>query len=211
MPMSILLLLLQFDPLPIEGSNYNAQITGFELPPQDPAYFEDYTVFCDIRITHNIGFDTQYSALDCPINMVEPAIEASKKWIFEFPNDATGKSDFKIRFIARYESKISLMTLHSQIDPGYKAAFEGFTGVPGLKLVHPAEILRSKPGKAKKEAPYKCQVNLTVDYDGKPINIKPDCMQIKAVQKALKKWKFSPRVVDGITEQEELTVEISFL
>jgi hypothetical protein len=153
--------------------------------------------------------------------MVPAARAAVAQWRFAPAEgaEADGPTRFELRFVVRYSEQFATMTTHAQLDPGERAAFDGAVGVPGVKLAHPAAVVKLKapkiPGKARKAgvAPQVCPVVLMVEPNARAAqpdaSACPEALREAAVE-AVSRARYRPRVVDGMTEEQKLTVEVKF-
>ncbi|MFH1468292.1 MAG: energy transducer TonB [Pseudomonadota bacterium] len=211
------------DPLPLRGDPWDLVVTRFVLPPQDVSWLTTTDVFraCVLEGTLAPGAEPTWQVRECPEPMVPAAQAAVALWRFApAPGaEAEGPTRFELRFVVRYAEQLATMTTHAQLDPGTEAAFDGAEGVPGVKLAHPAALVKLKapkvPGKAKKAgvAPQACDVVLMVEPNGEVAQPDaaacPEALREAAI-KAATRARYSPRVVDGMTEEQKLTVEVSF-
>lgn len=211
------------EPLPLHGDGWDLEVHSYLLPPQDVAWLESTDAFrsCDLAGTMDPSGAVAWELGTCPQAMGPAALEATRAWrILPAPDaEIEGSTRFVIRYVVRYSETLATMTTHATIDPGARAAFDGYAGVPGVKLVHPAslaKIAQPKLPKASKKAgivPPACAVRLSVDPVGKPHDATVlDCPEglVAAAAKAAGKARFTPRVVDGMTEVEELTITVQF-
>lgn len=211
------------EPLPLRGDPWDLVVTRFVLPPQDVSWLTTTDVFraCVLEGTLSPGAEPTWQVRECPEPMVPAAQAAAAVWRLEPAEGAAaeGPTRFELRFVVRYSEQFATMTTHAQIDPGAEAAFDGAAGVPGVKLAHAAALRKLKPpkvpGEAKKAGvgPQACDVVVRVEPNGRAAL--PDasaCPQAlrEAAVKAVTRARFSPRVVDGMTEEQKLTVTVSF-
>ncbi len=213
------------DPLPIDAWPWDVRATAFLLPVQDVAWLTDDAPFhtCPVDVTWTLaGAPVALTAADCHPPMAAPCEAATRAWRLEpgDPSAAVGETRFTVRYVYRYSEKVGTTTLHAEVDPGGEAAFLGSVGPPGIKLVHPAratrEVTPRLPRAARKAglAAGACPVDLTVDPGGRPTNARaraecPEPLRAEGVR-AASRWRFSPRVVDAVTEPEALTVVVAF-
>ncbi len=211
------------EPLPLSGSEWALEVHSYVLPPQDVSWLESTDTFRSCILAGTLGPDgaAAYTLQDCPQAMGPVALAATEAWSIQPAPDAepAGPSVFEIRYVVRYAETLGTMTTHATIDPGAEAAFDGYVGVPGIKLVHPARVTKLKQPKlpkASKKAgitPPICRARLSVDPAGEPHDIAViDCPEglVAAARKAVSKARFSPMVVDGMTETDEITIPVPF-
>jgi hypothetical protein len=211
------------EPLPLHGDPWDLRVTRFVLPPQDVSWLTTTDVFraCVLTGTLVAGSEPTWQVGECPEPMVPAAQAAVALWRFEPAEGAVSESPtrFEVRFIVRYSEQFATMTTHAALDPGEEAAFDGAEGVPGVKLAHPAAVARLKapkvPGKARKAGiePQACPVVLMVEPDGRAAqpdaSACPEALREAAI-KTVTHARYRPRVVDGMTEEQKLTVEVHF-
>ncbi|MBN1337290.1 MAG: energy transducer TonB [Deltaproteobacteria bacterium] len=213
------------EPFPVDGWPWDARVLAFLLPVQDVSWLTDDAPFhtCSVNVTWAAGTEPVARAMpDCHPPMVGPCEAATRRWRFE-PLDASaaeGETRFAIRYVYRYSEQVGATTLHVEVDPGEVAAFDGWVGPPGVKLVHPArvrkEVTPRLPRSARKAGmgAGACPVTLTVDPGGRPreIRAREECPEVlrEAGLEAASRWRFSPRVVDAVTAPETLTVVVAF-
>ncbi len=211
------------EPLPVRGDPWDLELLAYLLPPQDVSWLTTTDPFrsCVLAGSFVVGTAPSFEVRSCPEPMVSAALGASQLWQFAAAPDADaqGTTHFEIRYVVRYAEMLGTMTTHVTLDPGADAAFEGVVGVPGIKLVHPAQLTKAKQPKLPRSArkaglePQECTVGLSVDPVGKPKQLValdcPEPLRAAAV-KAATKYRYSPRVVDGMTEVQELEVTVSF-
>jgi hypothetical protein len=211
------------EPLPLHGEPWDLEVHSYVLPPQDVSWLESTDAFrsCVLRGTLQPDGAASFELGGCPEAMSPVALEATRRWSIQPAPDAApeGPTRFEIRYVVRYSETLATMTTHAAIDPGEQAAFEGFAGVPGVKLVHPAGLEKLKQPKLPKASrkagiePPLCQVKLAVDPAGEPHDVQVvDCPEglVEAAAKAARKARYTPRVVDGMTESETITVPVPF-
>ncbi len=211
------------EPLPLHGEPWDLELHSYVLPPQDVSWLESTDAFrsCVLSGTMSPEGIVSYQLGACPQAMGPVALLATQAWDVAPAPDAEveGPTRFEIRYVVRYSETLATMTTHATIDPGEQAAFDGYSGVPGIKLVHPAQLTKLKQPKlpkASKKAgitPPLCQVDLSVDPAGEPHGIVVvDCPEglVEAASKAASKARYSPRVVDGMTEVDEITIAVPF-
>lgn len=211
------------EPLPLHGEPWALEVHSYALPPQDVSWLESTDAFRACVMTGTMGTEgtISFELGACPQAMGPVALAATQTWSIQpVPGvEPDGPTRFEIRYVVRYSETLATMTTHATIDPGEEAAFHGYTGVPGIKLVHPARLTKLKQPKlpkASKKAgitPPVCQVELSVDPVGKPHEIAVvDCPEglVDAARKAVSKARFSPKVVDGMTEVDEITIAVPF-
>ena len=211
------------EPLPLHGEPWALEVHSYVLPPQDVSWLETTDAFrsCVLKGTMSPEGSTSFELGSCPQAMGPVALAATGLWrVMPAPDAETdGSTSFEIRYVVRYSETLATMTTHASLDPGAAAAFDGYTGVPGIKLVHPAQLTKLKQPKlpkASKKAgiePPLCQVELTVDPVGEPHDVVVvDCPEglVEAAAKAATRARYSPRVVDGMTEVDEITIAVPF-
>ena len=211
------------EPLPLHGDPWDLQVLAFLVPPQDPAWLTSTDPFrnCVLDGTLEPGGDPAWRVRDCPEPMVPAALAAAAVWrlVAADPEQARGPTRFELRFVVRYAEQLATMTAHAALDPGAEEAFAGAIGVPGVKLVHPAALQRLKPPRVPRAArkagiaAQTCSAALVVDPAGRARGIRVDgCPEalVPAAQRAAQKARYSPRVVDGMTEEQELAIEVAF-
>ena len=215
--------LLLAEPLPLHGSAWDLEVHSYVLPPQDVSWLESTDAFrsCVLRGSMAPGNDPHFELVSCPEAMGPVALEATQRWDLQAAADADpeGTTRFEVRYVVRYSETLATMTTHATIDPGEQAAFEGYTGVPGLKLVHGAALQKLKQPKlpkASKKAgivPPVCQLRVHVMPSGDAQEIAviecPEGLSEAAI-KAARKGRYSSRVVDGMTESETISVPVPF-
>jgi hypothetical protein len=211
------------EPFPVQAGGTVPRVLAYALPRPDPAWFTDerFERICALRV--NLAPDASFSVqeLACPAEALASSLETSSRWRFAFLEGEAPKEPVSLvlRFVQRYEEKVQVLTMHAELDPGRKAAFEGVNGPPGVKLVHPAEAMSVPtakiPSKARKagQGPGVCRVAARVDPDGRardPVLAAdcPDPLDL-VVANSVAKARFLPRVVDGLKEPElvEFSVE----
>ncbi len=211
------------EPLPLHAEPWPLLVQAWLLPPQDPAWLTSTDPFrsCVLLGSFLPGAQVEFEVIGCPEPMVDAALQASRAWRFApaDPQQVSGSTEFELRYVVRYSEQLATMTTHAALDPGREQAFDGAVGVPGIKLVHPAGVERERsarlPRRARKAAlePQPCSVDLVVDPVGSPAQpVLVECHELLA-HKALKlasKWRFTPRVVDGMTEPQELSIQVEF-
>lgn len=191
------------EPLPIVGDPAPTTVIAYALPRPDPAFLESEARFhvCEVRV--DWGPTPAYEAPACTEAFGPAALAAARQWSFGEP------ARVRLRFLLRYEEAIGTLSTSAEIDPGRKEAFAGVIGAPGLRMVHPAEPRRPIRLKQKDLAPGSCRVRVAVDAAGRVREATSvDCAENAAVE-AAKKAKFWPRVVDGVTQPDEVVVEVS--
>ncbi len=211
------------EPLPIHGEPWDLELRAYLLPPQDVSWLTTTDAFRSCVLSGSLVADgsPSFEVVRCPEPMVGAAMEATRRWSFVPAPDAepSGATRFEVQYVVRYAEQLGTMTTHVALDPGADAAFDGAVGVPGIKLVHPAQVVKSKPAKLPKKArkaglePQPCTVGLSVDPVGKPQQLVAlDCPEDlrPAAIKAASKYRYTPRVVDGMTEVEEIRVTVDF-
>ena len=210
------------EPIPIVGTPVSVLAVAYLLPPQDPAWLTDAARFrtCTVEVLFAPEAPIEAKPLDCPEPMGAAVAKATSEWEFKAARPAdTGLTRFRVDWIFRYEEKFGFTTLHAEVDPGEENAFSGMAGPPGVKLVHPARVekeVRAKvPRKAKKRGVVaeNCTGQVELDPLGGPVRVEwttcPDSLR-ESAGKALTKWTFAPRVVDGVTDADLLLVEVMF-
>jgi hypothetical protein len=211
------------EPLPLHGSAWDLEVHSYVLPPQDVSWLESTDAFrsCVIRGSMAPGGVASFELVSCPDAMGPVALEATQRWAIQPAPDAEpeGTTVFEVHYVVRYSETLATMTTHATIDPGTAAAFDGYAGVPGVKLVHGAGLVKLKQPKlpkASKKAgitPPVCQLRVAVDPVGSAGVIDvvecPEGLGASAV-KAARKARYTPRVVDGMTESETITVPVPF-
>ena len=209
------------EPIPIDAQPWPVLATAYLLPPQDPAWLtsEDPFRSCEVQLLFEPARPLEVKVGSCPATMVEAAAAASLAWRFE-PSEAgagSGATCISLCYVVRYDATLGLMTLHVAVDPGEEAAFDGTVGPPGVKLVRPARVLRQRAGRLPRAArkaglePGSCALRLVVDPAGKPGSFETlECGELVslAAARAAARWRFAPRVADGVTEPERLTIEV---
>lgn len=210
------------EPIPVAGKPVPVQATAYLLPAQDPAWLTDEARFrtCTVQVTWAPEAPAEVSVPGCPQPFGDAMAAATRSW--EFRTAERGESSltkFQVVWVLRYEERLGFMTLHAEVDPGREAAFEGRSGPPGVKLVHPAEVdreVRAKmPRKVRRKGVDKgpCQGRVEVAPDGLADRVEwescPDALR-ESAGKALSKWRFSPRVVDGVTDTDVVSVQVVF-
>jgi hypothetical protein len=211
------------EPLPLHGEPWDLEVHAYLLPPQDVSWLESTDAFRGCLLTGNMspGGAISWELGSCPQAMGPVALEATAAWrIQPAPHsEPEGSTRFEIRYVVRYSETLATMTTHASLDPGAAAAFEGYQGVPGIKLVHPAQLARLKQPKlpkASKKAgiePPVCQLRVDVQPSGDPGPIAVmDCPEglVDAAVKAARKARYTPCVIDGMTEQDTITVPVPF-
>ncbi len=211
------------EPLPLHGDAWELEVHSYVLPPQDVSWLESTDAFRSCVLKGAMGPDgaTTWELGTCPTAMGPVALHATQTWSIQPAADAepAGTTRFEIRYVVRYSETLATMTTHAAIDPGERAAFAGYRGVPGIKLVHPAELVKLKqpklPKKSKKAGitPPTCTLQLSVDPAGEPFEIAViDCPEglVEAARKAADKARYTPMVVDGMTEVDEITIQVPF-
>ncbi len=209
------------EPIPIAAQPWPVVATAYLLPPQDPAWLtsEDPFRSCAVELRYEPARSLEVQVGSCPETMAEAAAAASRAWRFEPAEGAApqGATRISLSYVVRYDATLGVMTQHVALDPGEEAAFEGAVGPPGVKLVHPVRVLRQRTGKLPRAArkaglePGSCRVRLVVDPAGKPGSFETlECGELVslAAARTAARWRFSPRVVDGVTEPERLTIEV---
>ena len=211
------------EPLPVRGDPWDLELHAYLLPPQDVSWLTTTDPFraCVLAGTLAAGGQPAFEVVRCPEPMVPAALEATAQWRFE-PSpgaDTQASTRFEVQYVVRYAEQLGTMTTHVTLDPGAEAAFDGAVGVPGIKLVHPAQLTKAKQAKLPRSArkagvqPQECTVQLSVDPVGKPKQLVAlDCPEVlrAAAVMAATKFRYSPRVVDGMTEVQQLEVQVSF-
>ncbi len=211
------------EPLPLHGEPWALEVHSYVLPPQDVSWLESTDAFrsCVLDGVFEPGGSPSYTLGACPQAMGPVALEATRTWRIEPAPDAEpdGPTRFQVRYVVRYSETLATMTTHATLDPGAEAAFDGYAGVPGVKLVHPAQLTKLKQPKlpkASKKAgitPPICQVQLDVDPGGEPHDVVVlDCPEglVEAARKAATKARYTPMVVDGMTQVDEITIAVPF-
>jgi hypothetical protein len=197
------------EPLPLHGEPWPLEVHSYVLPPQDVSWLESTDAFrsCVLSGSLTPGGELSLELGTCPQAMGPVALEATKRWRIEPSPDAEpeGSTRFEIRYVVRYAETLAMMTTHASIDPGEQAAFDGYAGVPGIKLVHPAQV--TKLGQPTCEL----RVEVMPSGDAGPIAV-IDCPEglSDAAIKAARKARYTPRVIDGMTEHETITVSVPF-
>jgi hypothetical protein len=217
-------------PLPIDAEPYDVRVVAYLVPPPDVAWItsEAPAFRCSLEVTYEPAGETGVGGVGatpsaCPDVMVAPLSGATAGWRFEPVDPASkGPTKFAVHWVLRYTPTIGVMTLSAEVDPGEEAAFAGETGVPGVKLVREArpkkEVHPKLPKSAAKAgvaAGATCALHVTVDASGRvaaPAPAEAGCPEalMAAGTKAAKKWRFSPKVVDGLVEATDLDLVVTF-
>jgi hypothetical protein len=211
------------EPLPLHGEPWPLEVHSYVLPPQDVSWLESTDAFRSCVLTGHLepGAQPRFELGACPEAMGPVALEATRRWHLEPAPEADpeGPTRFEIRYVVRYSETLAMMTTHATIDPGERAAFDGYAGVPGVKLVHPARLTRigqpRMPRAARKAGiePATCQLRVDVQPSGDPGPIAviecPDGLSDAAIG-AARKARYTPRVIDGMTEHETISVPVPF-
>ncbi len=202
------------EPFPAAADPEPLSVSAYSLPPQDPAWLTDDAPLrhCRVRVTAAAAAALVAEPIACAEPMVDDFITASEAWVVE------GVGSFEIAYQIKYNAIVQAMTVHAQVDPGLEAAEAGLRGPPGVKLVHPAVITRrvdevKLPGKAKKEgiSGAICRLHLWVDDLGRVAQLQVlECPEVlhKSVEKSGKKWRLTPRYVDGTPVPAELMEDV---
>jgi hypothetical protein len=211
------------EPLPLRGDPWDLEVLAYTLPPQDVSWLESTDAFrsCTLRGTMGPDGALSWELGDCPQAMGPAALAATQAWRLAPAPDAepTGSTALEIRYVVRYADALATMTTHAAIDPGAAAAFDGWVGVPGIKLVHPPQISgikRPKLPKASRKAgiePPLCSVRVELDPTAAPLEVRVlDCPEglVEAAAKAARKARYTPLVVDGMTEAGSLELTVAF-
>lgn len=210
------------EPIPVEGVPVSVVVVAYLIPPQDPAWLTDAAQFrtCRVQVTFAPDAPVEATPLSCPEPMGTAVTQATRDWEYRLADKAsTDATRFTVEWVFRYEEKLGLTTLHAEVDPGEDMAFTGVVGPPGVKLVHPAavrkEVRARVPRKARKAGieATPCAGRAELDQAGGPVRVEwtscPDELR-SAAGKALSKWSFTPRVVDGFTERDLVPVTVTF-
>jgi hypothetical protein len=204
------------EPFPIEAPPGAVEVSAYALPVPDEAWItEDVAIFrCTIQVTLSVAGPNGSAARPCPPGMAEAAIAATAAWRF-LPAADPAATRFSIDYVLHYQRALAVMTLHAEVDPGEDAAFSGLHGPPGVELVHAAraskEVHPKLPRSAREQVGTRCPVRFTVDGGGRPAAVEVlDCPPtlIDASARAAAKWVFTPRVVDGISEADEVRADV---
>lgn len=200
------------EPVTIAADPAPVRVTGYFLPRHDPAWITDEapTRSCTVAVRLAPDGALEVTPRTCPEPMPAAMVAATRAWTFG-PVDAP--TTFEVRYVVTYSELIAAMMLHAEVDPGEERAFAGDRGSPGLRLVHPARLVASKPARAKGVAPARCTLRLTIDGNGRVARWEPlDCPVAlrPAAQKALRRWRYTPRIEDAMTMPERVDVEVPF-
>ena len=179
------------------------QVDSYKLPkPEaewiDPEAPEERRCVVDV----SLGEDGMVvDPTDCPEVMAPACVAATSEWAV----DAT-EGAFSIVYVMKYSGVVGALTIHAQVDPGLEVAESGVRGPPGVKLVHPAQAVKTAIPKLPRSASKAgidsatCKLHLLLDDRGRPAQVQvAECPEplVKAVAKAGKKWRYTPRYVDG--------------
>lgn len=209
--------------LPIAGIPWDVEVTGYVIPPRRVEWLktEDPVQHCDAWVKMSPDGSTVVTPDEhCSEAWAADAQLFTAHWTFapQYPSAAEGPTEFKIRYIARYSRELGELNVYATVDPGLDYALAGAQGVPGVKLVHPAQSKKAKDPKLPKHLRgvelEPCYVDLLVDGAGDAHDIEvfechEDLAEL-AVKFVSKKWRFTPLIVDGITSPEEIRVEVRF-
>lgn len=199
------------EPVQVAAVPWAARVTGYRVPRPDPAWLIDEAPWrsCTVavRLRPDGTFDAEAAA--CPEPMVAAMVDTTRSWSFAPVEPAVqGPTAFEVRYVVRYEAAIGAMTIHAEVDPGEARAFAGDRGSPGLKLVHPAALQKGRGPKGGGDDA--CRLRLTVDGRGRVARTEvlecPEPLR-EAAEKATRKWRYTPRIEDGVTMPEVVDVD----
>lgn len=218
------------EPFPLQSDQGLLRVVAYALPPTDVSWITDerFERRCTLNARFALDSTLTVEPADCSSQALPSCLDAARRWRFEWvepppavePPLPSPVGSFQLTFVLRYEEKVQVLTMHAIVDPGKESAFEGASGPPGVKLAHSSETTREVPvklsGKQRKQGMVagSCAATVRVDPDGRardPI-LAADCPDPldQALAKAISKWRFSPRVVDGVTEPELRTLTLTW-
>ena len=184
------------EPSPVSVGSYKLPEPVAEwIDPEAPA---ERRCSLDVRVAD--GAVTAEAAA-CPEVMAPACIASTLQWTVD-----GGEGAFVVTYVMKYSGVVGALTLHAQVDPGLEGAQTGVRGPPGVKLVHRAVATKRVVPKMPKAATktgldgVACLLRLLLDDRGRPAQTAavgcPDEV-VKVVEKAGKRWRYTPRYVDG--------------
>lgn len=211
-------------PLPVAAEPWPVEVHAYALPPQDPAWVQRYASHhvCHLHVILAPDGTVRTEEGACPDGMAPVCTKALAAWDLRplpgsDPEDLAEPTRFASRWVLHYDATLGFLTLHVVLDPGHEAAFDGVRGAPGIKLVHPArprkEVHTRRPRKARKAGipPTRCPVTFSLDPEGEITDMElgpcPDLLRDR-VRRAASRWKFHPRVEDGLLHADTCTGEV---